>query len=552
MSRRLLTVFSAILLWIEAAALPQLSERCYLVTDRDIYLAGDRIWCSAFCIDAASGKPSDSSAIAYACIADEKEVRVTARIALFGGRGSGYIDIPADLPTGNYSITAYTALCRDEQGYDYSQGARCISIFNTSLTRKSNAELCDTPAWPHYGTSLDGYIGLSLKQSGKPGQKASLTLDSRLDCTASLSVSISRCSGLPRPERNEAAFSPAGGHSGTVLPEYEGEVIYALVEGPDREKVLSREEVTAYISAIGERDDLYTGHCLPDGRVAFRTSNIFGDKELVCEVDAEQGVDAHIRLCSPFAEFGLECPALQLSAQMEDALLELEPAPAASYAAVCDSLIRSWREDLPLMPEDMVVYNLDDYNRFATMKEVFVEILPEVRSKGRGENARIELLTLDGNGQNTGRWATSLVMIDGVPVFRHSRVMAFDAMNISRIEVWRHAYRYGDRIYYGLINLVSKEGGIAFVDFGSNVRIVDFKGCCYPVSIGGAFNREQNAPDRRELVLWLPVLTLEASGTFTTDYTLPSRPGLYELSVEGLAEDGTHIFERTLLEITEQ
>ena len=40
-------------------------ERTYLATDREVYVAGDRVWCSAFCVDASTGRLSNRSAIVY-------------------------------------------------------------------------------------------------------------------------------------------------------------------------------------------------------------------------------------------------------------------------------------------------------------------------------------------------------------------------------------------------------------------------------------------------------------------------------------------------------
>ena len=51
-------------LMLSAFGADHLVERTYLSTDRDCYVAGDRIWCSAFCVDAATGVLSGFSSIA--------------------------------------------------------------------------------------------------------------------------------------------------------------------------------------------------------------------------------------------------------------------------------------------------------------------------------------------------------------------------------------------------------------------------------------------------------------------------------------------------------
>ena len=43
----------------------QLVERTYIVTDRQVYVSGEEIFCSLFCFDATKGSLSDFSSIAY-------------------------------------------------------------------------------------------------------------------------------------------------------------------------------------------------------------------------------------------------------------------------------------------------------------------------------------------------------------------------------------------------------------------------------------------------------------------------------------------------------
>ena len=40
-------------------------ERVYISTDKEVYVAGDAVWLSAWCLDAGNGRLSDFSKIAY-------------------------------------------------------------------------------------------------------------------------------------------------------------------------------------------------------------------------------------------------------------------------------------------------------------------------------------------------------------------------------------------------------------------------------------------------------------------------------------------------------
>ena len=136
MKSRLLLFF--LLLPLCAGAQTTVVEKTYISTDREIYVSGDKIWCSAFCVDAANGlRPSSLSAIAYVEIVSEDGTLESGKIALSEGRGAGTIEIPATAPTGNYRIVAYTAYTKNTPGFNPQEHiSKTISIFNTSTKER--------------------------------------------------------------------------------------------------------------------------------------------------------------------------------------------------------------------------------------------------------------------------------------------------------------------------------------------------------------------------------------------------------------------------------
>ena len=92
----LFCLLSASLLRVPGAE--RLRERVYLSTDRDVYVAGDAVWLSAWCVDAGSGRLSGFSKTAYVEIHSADKLVQTAKIALDGGRGAGRLFLPTTLP----------------------------------------------------------------------------------------------------------------------------------------------------------------------------------------------------------------------------------------------------------------------------------------------------------------------------------------------------------------------------------------------------------------------------------------------------------------------
>ena len=228
------TLLAALLLLMPFFADGQAAETVRLVTDRDVYVAGDLILCSAACY---SGQGiSDQSAIAYVELVSSGGIASTAKIALVSGRGAGYLNIPADTPTGNYRIFAYTALSESAE-------TRNITIYNTFYGNRVPGGVIavpeDIPLKPKGGVlTPEGITSRRVESGGR----ITYTLSNTSNEDVCMSVSIYEDDGL------EASKAKAEYVSLTPREaEYDGETIYAKVYGPDAVKVTGRPWLTAVI-----------------------------------------------------------------------------------------------------------------------------------------------------------------------------------------------------------------------------------------------------------------------------------------------------------------
>ena len=106
--------FISILAVLTAALLPasaqvHLSERVYVSTDRDVYVAGDEMFVSAFCFDRTNGGLSNGSRTVYLEIISTDGPVQTSKVAIEGGRGGGVVSLLNSIPTGEYRLIAYTS-----------------------------------------------------------------------------------------------------------------------------------------------------------------------------------------------------------------------------------------------------------------------------------------------------------------------------------------------------------------------------------------------------------------------------------------------------------
>lgn len=526
-------------------------ERTFIITDRDTYVAGDRMWCSAFCVDAATGSLSKVSAITYVELHSADGLVQSGKIELVDGRGAGCLTLSGALPTGNYKLIAYTNQNRNENGYDYEGiAAKTISVFNV-LSRdrvKEGVEVLEENEYAaiakpqkasagalaiEIGTPENGVVPISLRNAG---------------AAASLSVSIYHEDGVAHPANPTVAdFLSAAHNVGPktftpgFIPEFEGEIIHAHVAGASADAASQMVGKYAFISAPGDAFDIYTSRIDENGRMTFLTGNIYGERDLVCEIE---GVDStlacHVEIDNPFVGANLTAPQpLKLSKSIADAL-EQRSASMQIERRFCGDTLLDWlrMRNNALLGAECSSYILDDYTRFPLMKEVFIEFIPEIRvERVSRDNRQIQVRLKDGIGTVGFSNDSSLVLLDGVPVFDHNKIYNYDPLLVKRIDAYQAIHYVGDRSYDGVANFVTYKGNLPSMTFGGNVRVVSFQGVSYPQAYTGAY-LPSDYPDYRQTIYWHPLLEMPAGGSLSVPCRLPSYSGDFVIVVEGIAADG--------------
>ena len=281
------------------------TERIFVSTDRSAYLAGDAVWCSLTCLD-ENGLFSNASAVSYVELVSEEGTACTAKIGLLEGRGAGSFRIPVTTPTGTYRILAYTAVNAAESDTPWLAGSRLVTVFNTTSRARVAGNVVigsgNAPLAQEGRPAAEGQLELSSRIRLPKGQSAVLSLHNG-GAAASVSLSIYHADDLPEGARENtpAGFLKALPASVStvraVTVENDGEIISARIRGT----VLKADDLTlATLSAAGSPTDLYIGRTEGNDRLRFYTSNIYGNREIVCEVSQLDRQEGYIDFESPF------------------------------------------------------------------------------------------------------------------------------------------------------------------------------------------------------------------------------------------------------------
>ena len=505
-----------------------LVERTYVCTDRHSYVAGEDVFCSVFCFDGGSGSLSDFSSVAYVELISPEGSAVRVKMALQDGRGAGRLRLPSTLPTGNYRLIAYTALNRNEEDMDYFRGSRVISVYNTLSASRQESVVLD--AAPAAVEGKDRPYGAAVEGKGRPygtAAPAGLELEQRedslflrnsgtecLDFCLSLSIS----DALPDPEGPGLAdFLEARSGDRTTLrtdaklsiPEYEGEIVSIRVPA-------MYSGVTAVLSGPGLRNDIYSSTVDSTGLVSFYTGNIYGDRDLVFELNSRDvNDDFSLEVLSPFASPELDrdgVPELHLNGSVAEDLKRRSVAMQISRHFGIDEYMDSLqlRPDLLFKGGTMTVYEMDDYTRFPTMRETIVEYVREVHIRRQDGEPVLKVVpgkSFESYSSMLG--GNALVLVDGVPVSEHGRVLDLNPALLRRICIYPYDVSTGSCIYSGVVNFISFRGDMAGLQFPGRVRILDFHGVTFPVTVGAA-EEDSLSPDYRYTRIWQPLLHLEA------------------------------------------
>ena len=550
-------------------------ERTWISTDRDVYVAGDAVWYSAFCIDAARGTLSPVSSVAYLELHGPDGLVVSSKVALLDGRGGGRFLLPTTLPTGHYRLIAYTGQNKDEEGYDYEGiASKTLSVFNVfsndrvaggvevvSPEEYAALRSPDKPGMTPAGSDasvMPGSDRASLAITCEPG---TVSLDNPAGEAVTLSVSVYHDDGfLSNGNPGIAQFlaesrgvGPRRFRAGTV-PEYEGEVIRGHVVGFSEEMIPHLIGRYAFISTPSDKADVYTAAVREDGSLVFFTGNIYGDKECVCEIEGiDPKLTCHVELESPFVNPRIAAAApLRISSLLTDALKQRSVSMQIERRFEADTLFE-WLpvRDNGLFGEEPVRYVLDDYTRFPTMAEDFVEFISEIRARKTPEGERdikVELNELQ-SGPTFSRGKT-LMMLDGVPVFDQEKIMQYDPLLVETVNIYPHTYFIGNRIFEGVVNFVTYKRNLPSFTFGGNARVIDWQGVSYPMAFTCADMPDDGRyPDYRQTVCWHPLVEVAAGSSTVIRYKLPDYKGRFVVVVEGMTTSGKPVFRRSVIEV---
>jgi hypothetical protein len=510
-----------------------LYERAWLATDRDVYIAGDRVEVSLATICGVFQLPVQFSSVVYVELYTQAQDPVAqAKANLTDGRGRLSIDIPKKIATDIYYLRAYT---------NYQKNFGENSFYTKKLRIINPFQVVPHSATKHESTlPADTLFSLGICPSGimLVSQKAFAP-----QTLAQVYCNSIEAGSYLLPETDSTSIFPLGGCAGriTVTLSSNGEAIWAgHLAYPAYKAAINIEELSAssevslpdvparsFIASIG---GFHSGH-RSFGCTYIETAGSAWPAEIVYSpeltgdmlfgnIEAGGGTTpSYILLASPGNASGLMPAPVSSSGKFS---IEM-PAAGTEYIAVLPDTSRMLsiqiepefypvfpkHEQLSYVPEPWLgsfikqqmakVQLIDAFDKKAapaantaatyffgnptesvevasfiempTLKEYIHELMPSVYVRKRKGRTFFRVSDHDGRGFVGDN---PLVLIDGIPYYHHENLLAIPPREIKRLLSYNRRVFFAGLWFDGVFAIESKDSYWELIELPQGAASISF------------------------------------------------------------------------------
>lgn len=529
-------------------------ETVHIHTNTSLCFAGEYLYYKFYCVLSESMIPSTLSKVGYVdLINEEKEIVFQHKLILTEGTGFSEFFIPADLPSGNYKLIGYTNWMRNFGPTTFYK--QDITILNPYLGNQNvflkDSRIKNTLNNIDHTSNINNkgnkIINLKIdKNTYKQREKVNLEVTANLatKLAGTYSISIRKITTLDNGIDLDTNFAKNNiNHkrpsSYSFLPESRGEFLSGNIE--QEKKSVQK----LMISFPGENNVFHvaTTNNKGDFTIPLSASNNnenlfirpFSNTATVEKISLKnkKNIDyGNVNFNSFFINKKMKKLIVERSIhnQIENAYFDSKP----------DSIIQTMSLP-PFYSGETTQYILDDYKRFSTLKETFVEILKLVSinkdAKGKTIFKIIPKLPLLDSG------ISSLVLLDGAYIHNHERLLTLPSKSIEKITIARDQYLYGSYSFQGIMDIRTFEGDSYKNYLDNNTQSFEnekfriIKKYYKEDYSGSKKEQKKHIPDFRNQLAWIPEIA-EKENTFDINFYTSDITGEFEITLEGISNKG--------------
>ena len=533
-------------------------EQVYLHINSSLLLSGEKLLYKFYCVNADSQKLSMLSKIGWVVLvnSDQEEV-FKHKLNLENGQAYSDFFIPSSLPSGAYKILGYTSWMLNAEKYYFEQDIHILNPYqqsNKGLVSKDTIETVKEEIKPQ--TSNEFSLSLN-KNSFSKREEVVLSVDNLKEVSGDFSISVRKIDGFDKPNRVKSvdyfeiySTNPWNFSDNFILPEVRGSFFKGKISGVNNQTFQSSNLIT---SIPGEQSQVNIVSVDENGEFNFTVNESTAVDEILFQLSGYDKDDFSVELykgISPdYSKLDFVKPP-KILINLKDSILD------KSINNQIENAFSATKADQTLFPADesyffsneLTIYNLDDYKRFKGVSETFVEIIKSGRvEKNKDDTYSIFVRNKNFNGQFT---LPALLIVDGVVVQEHSKLISFAAERIQSIGLLTKKTFFGPQTFQGVVAVETKEADFPeeFRDtYMKSANIITAQSPKQYYSPDYKNEDLDRIPDYRYQLWWNPYVDIDSNKSlnfFTSDLS-----GEFEIELEGFTKDGKPVSIRKVFSV---
>jgi len=508
-------------------------ERVRLFADRNIYCVKEEI-----CFTAEYSIIEELDTLSWSTVLYVELIRwngnklAQMKLKLVRPATSGSMEIPGNVPSGNYYLRAYTKWMRNYSARDYAYlPVKIVNPFR-SETDEGPAEKSAAAETLTLNTGqkmlVDGVSCTPVKNEYKPGERAEVEIqieNMKFIDFDRYCISVVKVGAIDTTVKSYEPGSTSPGNNISdieYLPEIRGITISGEII--DNSTTLPAENIIVSLSETRHGEHFAVNRTNERGRFVFSLPYMQGQHEFFIQAD----IPSEILIDNGFCSQPVKLPYLSFSLKKDetDFVREMVVNQQISerYLSDKDTLTGSQQTE----PEPIVfygnrksVYSTDKFIELPNVEEFVYEIIMEATViNEKGGTSYISMRRPD------NAHYLPLILMDNIQVNNDERLLKTPLNRIERVEAINMDYIVGSKLYNGILSFYSRNKDFAGLDLNKNSMFFTCE--LYSDNDPGYYfqNRpsDPRVPDRRNLLYWNPDIHLSpyektAISFFTSDCT---------------------------------
>ncbi|WP_055436681.1 hypothetical protein [Lacinutrix algicola] len=526
-------------------------EETQIQINSNLVLVGEYLYYKMFAL--SNGELSNISKIGYVELIDKNGKTVVKHILnLKNSASSQRIFVPSELKTGHYKLLAYTKWSKNNTKKNYSsKDIYIINAFSNSVQQLTNAKALiklNKAETIKKQDQKNNEISISTqKQSYTNRDLVTINIETSEDYkNGNYSLSINKLDSISISSslKTEENFVTEQEEDTLFIPEMRGQLISGKIT--NLKNPLNVENKTVALSIPGEQYLFRIATTNNSGQFLFNLNNETDSNKATFQVIEDNKEDYNIKLfeTSKNKYKNLSFHSLEIDNNLKFTLEQRNiknQIENAYYLNKRDSILSKSKIE-PFYKSKEKTYVLDDYTRFKTVRETFIEVVNYAGLRKENDNYKIVVYDrYDEKKNEVIKDADPLVIVDGMIVQNNNDLVNYDSNKIESISVVIGQYFYGSKLYQGVISVSTfdKEFKVSLNgDFIMETVLnlpEDETIYFQPQYLNSIDNK--HIPDYRRQLLWIPETKLNNSRNSFTTYTSDDK-GTYKITLEGYNSKG--------------